>query len=241
MLIKPDWPAPSSITSLVTTREGGISQAPWSGFNLATHVGDDPVHVAHNRQQLITQGNLPSSPEWLDQTHSTDVINLTNQTSRQADASWTNVKNQVAVVLTADCLPLLLTNKQGSEVAAVHAGWKGLLNGIVIKAVSAMQSPVDDILVWLGPAISQTHFEVGSEVKAQFCQQYAQADQHFKASANEKYHADLYALARDQLQSLGVVSIYGGDDCSYADEQRFYSYRRDGVTGRMASLIWINS
>lgn len=235
----PNWPQPQSVKSLCTTRMGGASQSPWGEFNLATHVNDNLVDVKQNRANLLQLGSLPAAPQWLNQTHSTTAVSLDKSANRDADAAITKTANQVAVVLTADCLPLLISNKQGTEVAAIHAGWKGLLDGIVIKTIAAMQSKPIDLMVWLGPAISQAHFEVGSEVKQQFCDAYPQAEQHFKALSAEKYLADLYALVKDQLNHLGVADIYGGDFCSYAEQDKFYSYRRDGVTGRMASLIWL--
>ncbi len=238
--IEPDWPAPELIKSIVTSRCGGVSSEPWNSLNLATHVNDDAKHVAENRRLLTSRAHLPAEPEWLNQTHSVAVIDLDRSLDRDGDASITMQKNTVAVVLTADCLPLLVCNKQGSEVAAIHAGWKGLLDGIVTKTLQTMQSKPHDLMVWLGPAISQAHFEVGDEVKQQFCAKYNNARRHFKAQANHKWLADLYALAHDQLAELGVSDIYGGDFCSYAEQDKFYSYRRDGETGRMASLIWID-
>ncbi len=238
-LFIPNWPVPKNIHSYCTNRKGGVSQPPWNSFNLAIHVNDEQTHVLSNRASLKQQGKLPTEPEWLNQTHSTDVVILSDTKQRDADASITQQINQIAVVLTADCLPLLVCNKQGTEVAAIHAGWKGLLDGIVLKTINAMASKPSDLLVWLGPAISQAHFEVGGEVKQQFCQAYDHTEMHFKKKSSDKYLADLYALARDQLRQLGVKSIYGGDMCSYAQADEFYSYRREGVTGRMASFIWI--
>jgi len=238
-LIKPGWPAPDNIGAWFTSRKGGVSTQPWDGFNLATHVDDDLEVVLKNRAILVQQGQLPNEPEWLNQTHSTTIAMLETSSERDADASITQAPKQIAVVLTADCLPLLICNKNGSEVAAIHAGWKGLLDGLVRKTINAMASKPKDCLVWLGPAISQKHFEVGAEIKQQFCQTYAQAEQHFKPDANDKYDVDLYGLAKDQLKQLGVKNIFGGDFCSYEQKDLFYSYRRDGVTGRMASLIWI--
>ncbi len=235
----PEWPAPDNIVALCTNRKQGKSQPPWDSYNLATHVGDDLSKVLGNRTLLKQQAQLPADPEWLNQTHSTDVITLSDTSCRKGDASITQQINQVAVVLTADCLPLLVCNQQGTEVAAIHAGWKGLLDGIVINTIRAMASSPADLLVWLGPAISQKHFEVGSEVKQQFGQAYTQTEQHFNPNNAGKFQADLYGLVTDQLSSLGVKRIYGGDFCSYTQKDLFFSYRRDGVTGRMASLIWL--
>jgi len=238
-IIEPDWPTPKNIKSIVSTRCGGVSSAPWDSFNLATHVSDDAKDVSENRRILVERAHLPTEPEWLNQTHSVDAIDLDQSENRDGDASITTQKNKVAVVLTADCLPLLVTNKQGTEIAAIHAGWKGLLEGVVIKTLLAMQSKPRDLMVWLGPAISQKHFEIGDEVKHQFCKKYHHAQTHFEAKPNNKWMANLYGLVRDQLAELAVTDIYGGDFCSYTDQHKFYSYRRDGETGRMASLIWI--
>lgn len=238
-IIKPNWSIPNNVEALYTTRVDGVSQKPWDAFNLATHVEDNLSDVLINRELLVKKAMLPQEPEWLNQTHSTEVAQLDCSHIRDADASMTQQIAQVAVVLTADCLPLLVCNQQGTEVAAIHAGWKGLLDGIIIKTIKKMQSKPCDLSVWLGPAISQKHFEVGDEVKQQFCDTYSHVTQFFKPT-KDKYMADLYGLAKEQLRKMGIKSIHGGEFCSYADKDKFYSYRRDGITGRMASLIWIN-
>lgn len=238
-IIKPNWSIPNNVEALYTTRSEGVSQKPWDGFNLATHVDDQVNDVLKNRAILLEKAKLAHEPEWLNQTHSIDVAQLDGSKIRDADAAITKQIGQVAVVLTADCLPLLICNQQGNEVAAIHAGWKGMLDGIITKTIKKMQSKPSELTVWLGPAISQKYFEVGDEVRQQFCDAYSNVAQYFIPN-KDKYMADLYGLAKEQLQQMGIQSIHGGEFCSFADNDKFYSYRRDGVTGRMASLIWIN-
>ncbi len=236
----PDWPAPASIRAYTTTRCGGDSVLPWDGFNLADYVGDDPDHVAANRQALTDLIGLPSEPYWLDQTHGTAVSRLD---TRAADAAYTAHPGKVCVVLSADCLPVLLTNQAGDQVAAVHAGWRGLAAGILEASVAAFH-PTDgagELMAWLGPAISQQAFIVGDQVREAFVQHQSQAAQAFIADQPGTWRADLYQLARQRLQAVGVNNISGGDYCTYTDTARFYSYRRASQTGRMATLIWIAS
>jgi hypothetical protein len=242
--IYPDWPAPDKVKALCTVRLGGVSQPPYDSFNLAMHVGDDQQHVAANRKRLVEQAGLPAAPFWLNQVHSNQAIELcstspvwSSQIPPTADASYTRRSGIVLSVMTADCLPILLCNTQGTWVAAIHAGWRGLAAGIVSKTVQAYRGN-GPLLAWLGPAISQDAFEVGAEVLQAFVVNNRDAERHF-IRQGQKYHADLYALARDQLRSLGVTP-YGGNFCTYHDKERFFSYRRDGETGRMASLIWIH-
>lgn len=238
--MKADWPAPAGIHAGTTLRYGGVSQQPFDSFNLATHVGDDLHSVEQNRMQLITTLGLQQQPLWLNQQHSTLVINADNtDKSIQApiaDASYAARAGVVCAVLTADCLPILLCDEQGKQIAAVHAGWRGLLNGIIEKTVAKFQNK--PILAWLGPAISQQAFEVGEEVRRAFVQHSNQTECAFLKSRAGKWSADLYQLATMRLNSAGVVNIYGGGYCSFNEQQRFYSYRRSGQTGRMASLIW---
>lgn len=240
-LILPNWPAPQKIKSVLTTRKGGVSKAPWDSFNLATHVEDDIEHVKQNREKLQKAASLPEQPQWLNQTHSINVVDLSRDQERHADAAFTSKANQVAVVLTADCLPILLCNQQATEVAAIHAGWRGLADGIVIKTIDAMRSDARNLMAWIGPAISQPNFEVGEEVKQLFCDRYSYAEQFFRINERERFQADTIGLVKQQLNDLGLSQIYGGDQCSYADKDLFYSYRREGLTGRMASLIWIEA
>ncbi len=238
--IVPQWPAPGNIVAGVTTRKNGMSLGAYASFNLADHVLDNPLYVTQNRQQLKRLLNLPGEPHWLTQVHGTKVVLLPEEQECTADAALTRTPDTVCVALTADCLPVLICNKQGTEVAAVHAGWKGLALGVIEATMAKMHSKVQDLLVWLGPAISQQHFEVGAEVLNAFvalCPEHQGA--FIAAKKAGAYQADLYLIARQKLASLGVTDIYGGDFCTYAQDDLFYSYRRDhGVTGRMASLIY---
>ncbi len=238
----PDWPAPSHIKSIQTLRSGGKSEGKYNSFNLATHVNDEINTVDLNRD-LLNQ-YLPGAPYWLNQTHSVDVLKLPSQTLN-GDASYTIDKNTVCVVQTADCLPLLVTNIDGTIVAAIHAGWRGLLNGVIENTIEKMNISPNELLVWLGPAISQKHFEVGFDVKNSFCQKHIEAEKAFHLISEQKWLADIYALAKIRLNLCGVKQIYGGsvsdDYCTFANEVNYFSYRRDGITGRMASLIWIAS
>jgi YfiH family protein len=237
--IIPDWPAPPGIHALTTTRRGGVSLAPYDSLNLGDHVGDAPEAVAENRRRLVEALSLPAEPRWLSQVHGTCAANAAKISSGcEADASHTDRPGVVCAVLTADCLPLLLCDRDGRHVAAVHAGWRGLLNGVIEKAIEAMgaQAP---LLAWLGPAIGPQAFEVGEEVRQAFIEVDAAAASAFKPSPGGRWLADIYALARLRLQAIGVGSVHGGQHCTYSEPERFYSYRRDAQTGRMASLIWI--
>ena len=238
--LSPDWPAPHSVRAVITTRRGGVSRAPFDSLNLALHVGDDPDAVAENRRLLRVLAELPSEPLWLDQVHGTRVLERSaGPNDRQADAATTTRPGQVLVVMTADCLPLLLCNRQGSRVAAVHAGWRGLAAGVIEQAVASFDQPGDQLLAWLGPAIGPLAFEVGDEVRERFTSTDSGAASAFQPARPGHWMADIYRLARMRLQQLGIGFIGGGDYCTVNDRGRFFSYRRDGVTGRMASLIWI--
>lgn len=232
----PDWPAPINIHAGTTLRNGGISLPPYDSLNLAEHVGDAPAAVAENRQQL----NLPAKPIWLKQTHSTRIIDATRCTPGQteADGSYTSQPCIICAVLTADCLPLLICNKKGTQVAAVHAGWRGLAAGIIETALEKFTDHYTELLTWLGPAIGPDHYEVGNEVRGIFLAQQPAARTAFTAQ-QEKWRMDIYHLARQRLQALGLTAIYGGNHCTYRQQEQFYSYRRDGITGRMASVIWL--
>ncbi|HEY9322205.1 MAG TPA: peptidoglycan editing factor PgeF [Candidatus Methylopumilus sp.] len=238
----PEWPVPPHIKSMQTLRFGGKSQGKYSSFNIATHVNDDINAVDFNRG-LLNQ-YLSNTPCWLNQSHSADVVELPSPLLN-ADACFTKDKHIVCVVQTADCLPLLLTNTEGTMVAAIHAGWRGLLNGVIENTLHKMNLPANELLVWLGPAISQNHFEVGSEVKNSFCERHHEAEKAFQSISNQKWLADIYMLAKIRLHTYGVTQIYGAsvteDYCTYAHHKNYFSYRRDGETGRMASLIWITS
>ena len=237
--IIPDWKVPPGIMALCTTRIGGVSQGGFESFNLATHVGDVASHVSTNRALLRQALNLPCEPQWLEQTHSTHVVDLDSDSERQGDAAITSSVGQIAVVLTADCLPVLLCNRQGTQVAASHAGWRGLLNGVLEQTVSAMRSEPAYIQAWLGPAIGAQQFEVGAEVRAQFVQQMPASRECFRSTRPGHYLADLYALAALRLKKQGLTTISGGGFCTFSEAARFYSYRREKVTGRQASLIYI--
>jgi hypothetical protein len=237
--IVPDWPAPANIKALQTTRLGGISSAPYASLNLGLHVGDDPVRVNHNRMRLAPL--LPSEPVWLEQVHGTVVANADMAACRvTADACIARRRGAVCVVMTADCLPVLLCDEDGTVVAAAHAGWRGLCDGVLEATVQAMDIAPRKLMAWLGPAISQEYFEVGSEVRDAFITQQRQAAEAFMPYGSEgKYMADLYLLARQRLHALGITRIYGDKFCTYREQDRFFSYRRDGVSGRMGTFIWL--
>lgn len=235
--IIPDWPAPPAVRAVSTTRHGGVSVAPYHAFNLAGHVGDDPLRVSANRSRFAESLELPSSPVWLNQVHGARAVDAAYGAC-EADAAYTGQAGTVCAVLTADCLPLLLCNKQGTRVAAVHAGWRGLAAGVIEAALDVMGEG-KNLLAWLGPAIGPNAFEVGDEVREVFMAHDAQAKQAFQPSKSGHWFADIYRLARQRLATRGVTQVYGGSECTYSDAQRFYSYRRDGKTGRMATLIWL--
>lgn len=240
LFITPQWPAPTQVKALTTTRYGGFSEAPFNSMNLGDHAGDRPSTVAANRQQLSSQAQLPSQPLWLRQTHSTLVIESCAWHKKiQADGLITSQRELVCAVLTADCLPVLLCDQQGRQVAAIHAGWRGLLNGILETAVKAFACPPEQLFVWLGPAIGPTEFEVGQEVYDAFVSVQQQAAQAFQQHRPGHYLADIYQLARQRLAMLKVHAVYGGEYCTVSQADTFFSYRRDQQTGRMASLIWI--
>lgn len=241
-IILPEWPAPDNIVAFTTTRIGGVSKGGYEGLNLADHVGDDGADVRVNRHQLLSICEGLDSISWLQQVHSTTAIDAEKGELQLADASYTSQTGIGCVVMTADCLPLLICQRQGQEVAAIHAGWRGLLDGVIEKAIRSMQSAPEELLVWLGPAISGKNYEVGPEIYQQFVSHAPQAASAFTPSSRNSHHymANLYTLAKQRLERLGVHvnAIYGGNYCTYVDNSQFYSYRRDGETGRMASLIY---
>ncbi len=235
--LKPDWPAPANVHAATTLRTGGVSTGAYASLNPALHVGDDPESVKQNRKIINSMLTLPSEPVWLNQIHSNIVVEAQVTTAPEnADASFTRQAGVVCVVLTADCLPLLVSARDGSQVAAIHAGWRGLLDGVITHTIAAFESL--DLLVWLGPAIGPAAFEVGGEVRTAFVNHDADFASAFQPAANDKYLANIYQLARINLNKLGISNIYGGDYCTVSDHERFYSYRRDNITGRMATLIW---
>lgn len=244
-MFKADWPAPLNVKTAISTREGGVSLPPYDGLNLGSHVNDRPEAVAQNRQLFKQQAKMPTEPLWLNQVHGTDCVVL-EQTDFSvgpftADASTTKTKGLVSVVLTADCLPVLFCDASGTQVAAAHAGWRGLVDGVLEQTLAQFPEP-NSVMAWLGPAIGPAAFEVGDEVRLAFIEKDAKADAAFVAVPDKtgKWLADLYQLARLRLNACGVSQVYGGGFCTYTTSQAFYSYRRDGQTGRMASCIWID-
>lgn len=236
--VVPDWPAPANVRALVTTRTGGVSRPPFDSLNLGDHVGDDPAAVFENRRRL--RAHLPAEPVWLRQVHGVRCVDAARTPSgTEADAAFTREPDVVCAVLTADCLPVLLCDTAGTAVAVAHAGWRGLAAGVVERAVAAIGLPGERLIAWLGPAIGPRRFEVGDDVRAAFLAHDPAAAQAFVARPQDKWLCDLTALARQRLAALGIRRIAGADFCSVSDAARFYSYRRDGVTGRMASLVWL--
>lgn len=247
-LVVPQWPAPANVRAATTTRAGGVSQKPFDSLNMAGHVGDEVVSVATNRQRLAETLLLPEKPHWLSQVHGTGVVVLDDGSIGlpEADAGMTQEPGCVCAVLTADCLPVLFCDQAGTRVAAAHAGWRGLAAGVLESTVEVLGVPGDEVLAWLGPAIGPQFFEVGEEVYQAFVEQNPEASSAFVPSAKStgadkktRWLADLYQLARLRLKNAGVTSVYGGGFCTFEDQERFYSFRRDGKTGRMASMIWL--
>lgn len=238
--IIPDWLAPASIRACSTTRNGGISRPPYADFNLGDHVGDASDAVVENRSRLIKALNLPAEPAWLEQVHSDKVVAVDSMSasSVQADASFASSKNHVCVVMTADCLPVLFCDRAGTQIAAAHAGWRGLAAGVLENTLTTFTCRPEEVLVWLGPAIGPQAFEVGEDVVSCFVNANGQAISAFKQVDESHWLADIYLLAKQRLLQAGVSHIYGGGLCTYSDSKRFYSFRRDRQTGRMASLIW---
>ncbi|BAO43971.1 purine nucleoside phosphorylase YfiH [Thiolapillus brandeum] len=236
--IVPEWPAPASVGALSTTRIGGVSAAPWKSFNLGDHVGDDPEKVMENRRILKRAAGLSVAPHWLEQVHGCRVMSE-HQSACQADASYSQGAGKVCAVLTADCLPVLFCNQEGTAVAAAHAGWRGLAAGVLESTLACFEDPPSCILAWLGPAIGPQHFEVGAEVRRAFLSRQPEADCAFRPNGQDKWLADIWKLARLRLAAAGVTRVYGGGRCTFTEEQKFFSYRREGQTGRMASLVWL--
>lgn len=235
----PDWPAPIGVRAVQTTRLGGGSVAPWDSLNLGDHVGDDPSRVLANRTRL--RNRLPGEPFWLKQVHGTRVVEAVPGGSApiEADAAFSRQTGVVCVVMTADCLPVIFCNRAGTVVAAAHAGWRGLQAGVLESTMAAMGESPGEMLAWLGPAIGAACFEVGDEVRAAFIGNDPEAAEAFVPAQPGKWLADIYCLARLRLRAAGVLSVHGGGLCTVSDSKRYFSYRRDGVTGRMATLIWL--
>jgi YfiH family protein len=242
-LITPDWPAPRRVRALATTRVSGASTPPWASLNLGDHVGDAAAAVRHNRKLLVDGLELPAEPAWLQQVHGTAVVDAAAIDARTAaDASWTTAPGIVCAVLTADCLPVLFCNRAGTHVAAAHAGWRGLAAGVLESTVgwlAADGARPDSLLAWLGPAIGPDSYEVGAEVREAFLRADPAAAAAFRASRPGHWLLDLYAAARLRLRRAGVTAVFGGNHCTLAEPERFFSHRRDGVTGRQATLIWL--
>ena len=236
-----DWPAPDFIKAGVSLRHGGISQGAYDSFNLATHVGDELAVVKTNRNTLNQNLSLSNTPQWLEQVHSAHAVLLPNKEAiPKADAAYTLEKNIVCAVMTADCLPLLVTDNNGRCVAAIHAGWRGLCNGIIEETIKKLPVEAENLLVWLGPAISADVYEVGKEVYDAFTTNNHDAKQAFVAIRENHWLFDIYRMAKLRLNKIGVRKIYGGDHCTLRENELFFSYRRDDITGRMASMIWID-
>jgi YfiH family protein len=261
----PDWPAPPTVRALSTWRAGGSSRDPYASLNLGDHVGDAPMAVTKNRRLLKEAAGLPGEPSWLTQVHGTQVVELDTAAVATAergradsgtpgavgtpgahtvgalvgDAAVTGRPGAVCAVLTADCLPVLLAAGSGDRVGAAHAGWRGLAAGVIESTVAAMRAPPAEMLAWLGPAIGPGHFEVGPEVRDEFLRMDAGAEAAFRPSPGGRYMADLFVLARRRLAQAGVVRVYGGGVCTHAQVDKYFSHRRDGRTGRQATLIWL--
>ena len=235
--LTPDWPAPASVKACVTTREGGVSEAPFDSLNLGDHVDDRPEDVAENRRRLTDHFSI--QPAWLQQVHGIAVAHADPGIVATADASWTATPGIACAAMTADCLPALFCDRAGTRVAAAHAGWRGLAAGVLEATLDSLDVPAEEVLVWLGPAIGPKAFEVGPEVREVFINQFPEAAQAFVPSDNAgKFMADIYLLARLRLAERGVTAVYGGGFCTVTDP-RFFSYRRASRTGRFASLIWL--
>ncbi len=252
-ILPANWPAPKNIHAFTTLRRGmGVSKSPFDEFNLGNRngeQGDDPEAVEKNRERLVREYFLPNKPHWLRQVHGVDVLRFENPPELMgdflrdepvADASVTSKLDVVLAVLTADCLPVLFCNEDGNEVAAAHAGWRGLADGMLENTVSAMRSRPENIMAWLGPAAGPQVYEIGAEVRDTFVQHDASARVAFAPTRESHWHVDLFQLARMRLQAVGVTKIYGGDHCTISELGSFFSHRRDQRTGRMASLIWIS-
>lgn len=240
-VIVADWPAPPHVHVVSTTRRGGVSAGPYASLNLATHVGDDAACVAENRRRLATLLALPAEPRWLEQVHGCTVVDAAHDQSTAspcADASFTATPGVVCAVLTADCLPIVLCDRAGQQVAVAHAGWRGLVAGVVEQTVTALSAPPPQLLAWLGPAIGPAAFEVGDEVRRAFMAVDGAAAHAFLPSRAGHWFADLYTLARQRLARMGVTDVYGGGWCTSSTPQQFFSYRRDQRCGRMATLAW---
>ncbi len=234
------WYIPKGVNIAFTTRKGGVSKAPYVSLNLGLHVGDDQTDVLENRAIIEERLCLPQPPAWLEQIHSTKVVEADNSKVCSADGSFTSLHQQVCAVMTADCLPVLICDKQGREVSAVHAGWRGLCDGIIEVALAKFTADNSELIAYLGPAIGPKAFEVGNDVRQLFVSLHPRTSRYFvPTEASDKYWADLQGLAKYRLDLAGVKEVYQADACTFSNEADYFSYRRDGVTGRMASFIWL--
>ncbi len=234
-LIHADWPAPANVFAATTMRHGGVSEGRWASLNMAMHVGDRPDDVAENRRRVAAEAVLPQEPVWLNQVHGVQVVRAADGPPQEADAVISD--GRPIGVLTADCLPVLLCSTMGNEIAALHCGWRSLAGGIVANTVTAMYSHPGDLIAWLGPAISQPAFEVGGEVREAFLSGVDDSAACFEQNERGRWQADLYGLARRYLAASGIAQVFGGGLCTRGDPESFFSYRRDGETGRMATVI----
>lgn len=238
--IVPDWPAPDTVRAISTTRSGGVSTGPWASLNLGDHVEDDPTDVAANRHILFETAGLPAEPHWLKQVHGCDVSDAAaDRSGCEADASVVESQGAVCAVMTADCLPVIFTNRSGTRIAAAHAGWRGLAAGVLESTAARFDDTPEAIMAWLGPAIGPQAFEVGDEVREAFVSAHGGSESAFRSVRPGHWLADIYALARIHLAAIGIDRVFGGGLCTFSDSERFFSYRRDGVTGRMATLVWM--
>ena len=238
LCMEPDWPTPPGIRAYSTLRGGGVSQGAYDSLNLAAHVGDDPSHVTANRHQLHNSLQLPAEPYWLTQVHGNKAVRAKAKPSQppEADASFSDKSGVVCAVMTADCLPVLFCNRKGDRVAASHAGWRGLAGGVLESTVQSLGN--GGLMAWLGPAIGPKAFEVGAAVHQTFLERLGDCHEAFLQIDEHHWLADLYSLARMTLARVGVTEVYGGGECTFSNPERFFSYRRDSQTGRMATLIW---
>ena len=239
--IEPDWPLPGGVRALTTLRTGGVSGGPFASLNLGVHVGDDHGAVVENRARLARQANLPAEPVWLKQVHGIHICRATAaiRGEPEADGAVAAERGVVCAVLTADCLPVFVGRTDGSAVGVAHAGWRGLAAGVVESLVRAMPGSDAPLSAWLGPAIGPAAFEVGPEVREAFVARHPEDAAAFRPGHGDRHLADLYALARARLTRAGVAVVGGGDRCTHDEDRCFFSHRRDGLTGRMASLIWL--
>jgi hypothetical protein len=235
----PNWPAPAGVHAAMTTRAGGVSQGPYASFNLASHVGDEAAAVSENRRRLRAALELPTEPAWLEQVHGIRVVVLPGPSPGPADAAVTYTPGNICAVLVADCLPVFLAGRDGRRVGVAHAGWRGLAAGVIEATVAALECTPGELVAWLGPSIGPDAFEVGGEVRDAFIARDAGSAIAFRRGREGRWFADLPALARRRLAGAGVGVVRGGELCTHSDPARFYSYRRDGATGRMAALAWL--